>query len=52
VLLGPSERCGVFEAGAELMPVLIGQRDHAADHGQSHPARLFTGLLDNLDNTT
>ena len=46
------ERCGFFETGAEFVPVLIRQRDHATDHGQSDRARLFTGLLDNLDNTT
>jgi hypothetical protein len=46
------ERCGFFETGAEFVPVLIRQRDHAADHCQSDRARLFTGLLDNLDNNT
>ena len=46
------ERCGFFETGAEFVPVLLRQRDHAADHGQSDRARLFTGLLDNLDSTT
>lgn len=46
------ERCGFFETGAEFVPVLIRQRDHAADHGQPERARLFTGLLDNLDSTT
>lgn len=46
------ERCGFFETGTEFVPVLIRQRDHATDHGQSDRARLFTGLLDNLDSTT
>jgi hypothetical protein len=42
----------LLEAGAEFVPVLIRQRDHATDHGQLDRAGLFTGLLDNLDNTT
>ncbi|MDQ6784935.1 MAG: tyrosine-type recombinase/integrase [Actinomycetota bacterium] len=46
------ERCGFFETGTEFVPVLIRQRDHAADHDQPDRARLFTGLLDNLDNAT
>lgn len=46
------ERCGFFETGPEFVPVLIRQRDHAADHNQPDRANLFTGLLDNLDNTT
>jgi hypothetical protein len=45
------ERCGFFETGTEFVPVLIRQRDHATDHGQSDRASLFTGLLDNLDKT-
>lgn len=43
---------GFFETGAEFVFVLIRQRDHATDHGQSDRARLFTGPLDNLDSTT
>jgi integrase len=46
------ERCGFFETGTEFVPVLIRQRDHATDHGQPDRARLFTGLLDDLDRTT
>ena len=46
------ERCGFFETGVEFVPVLIRQRDHATDHVQADRARLFTGLLDNLDTTT
>jgi hypothetical protein len=46
------ERCGFFETGTEFVPVLIRQRDHATDHDQLDRARLFTGLLDNLDSTT
>ncbi len=36
---------------AEFVPVLIRQRNHAADHDQGERARLFTNLLDNLDTT-
>ncbi len=43
------ERCGFFDTGAEFVPVLIRQRDHAADRDQDERARLFTNLLDNLD---
>ena len=46
------ERCGFFGTSAECVPVLIRQRDHATGHGQPDRARLLTGLLDNLDNTT
>ncbi len=46
------ERCGFFETTTEFVPVLIRQRDHAADHDQAERARLFTNLLDNLDTTT
>jgi integrase len=46
------ERCGFFETSTEHVPVLIRQRDHAADHDQAERARLFTHLLDNLDTTT
>jgi len=45
------ERCGFFETDPEFVPVLIRQRDHAADHDQAERARLFTNLLDNLDTT-
>jgi integrase len=43
------ERCGFFETGTEFVPVLLRQRDHAADHGHEERARVFTNLLDNLD---
>ncbi len=46
------ERCGFFETGTEFVPVLIRQRDHATDHGQPDRARLFTGLLEDLDIAT
>lgn len=46
------ERCGFFETGAEFTPVLIRQRDHAADHDQDERTQLFTNLLDNLDTDT
>jgi len=45
------ERCGFFETGAEFVPILIRQRDHATDHDQTERAQLFTNLLDHLDTT-
>ena len=45
------ERCGFFETGPEFVPVLISQRNHATNHDQTERARLFTNLLDNLDNS-
>ena len=46
------ETCSYFATGPDFVPVLLRQRDHAADHGQPERARLFTGLLDDLDSTT
>jgi len=44
-----SERCGFFETGAEFVPILLRQRDHAADHGQAERADLFDGLLSGVE---
>lgn len=46
------ERCGFFETGPQFVTILTRQRDHATDHHQPDRAQLFTGILDNLDNTT
>jgi integrase len=43
------ERCGFFETGTEFVPVLLRQRDHAAEHGQAERADLFDGLLSGID---
>jgi site-specific recombinase XerD len=39
------ETCAYFRTGTEFLPVLIRQRDHAQDHGQTDRAALFDGLI-------
>ncbi len=39
------ETCAYFRTGTEFLPVLIRQRDHARDHGQTDRAALFDGLI-------
>jgi len=39
------ETCAYFKTGPEFVPVLLRQRDHALDSGQSERAALFDGLL-------
>ncbi len=39
------ETCAYFRTGTEFLPVLIRQRDHARDHGQTNRAALFDGLI-------
>jgi len=39
------ERCAFFRTGPEFVPVLLRQRDHASDHGQSDRAVLFESLV-------
>jgi hypothetical protein len=34
-----------FRPGTEFLPILVRQRDHARDHGQSEPTALFDGLI-------
>jgi site-specific recombinase XerD len=38
------ETCAYFRTGPEFVPVLLRQRDHAREHGQSDRASLFEGL--------
>jgi integrase len=45
------ERCGFFETGPQFVPILRKQRDHAADNDQHDRARLFTALLDGIDDS-
>jgi hypothetical protein len=40
------ETCAYFRTGAEFLPVLVRQRDHARDHGQADGAALFDRLID------
>ncbi|HTU38668.1 MAG TPA: site-specific integrase [Acidimicrobiales bacterium] len=39
------ETCAYFETGPEFVPVLLRQRDHAKDQGQTERARLFETLV-------
>ncbi len=44
------ERCGFFDTGPQFIPILRRQRDHATERDQHDRARIFTGLLDGIDN--
>jgi hypothetical protein len=39
------ETCAYFRTGTEFLPILVRQRDHARDHGQTDRAALFDGLI-------
>ena len=39
------ETCAYFRTGPEFVPVLLRQRDHARENGQSERAQLFDGLV-------
>ncbi len=39
------ETCAYFRTGTEFLPILVRQRDHARDHGQTDRAALFDGLV-------
>jgi hypothetical protein len=39
------ETCAYFRTGPEFVPVLLRQRDHARQHGQTDRAELFDNLL-------
>ena len=40
------ERCAYFKSGPEFVPVLLRQRDHAREHGQTDRAQLFESLVE------
>jgi site-specific recombinase XerD len=42
------ETCAYFRTGPEFAPVLLRQRDHARQHGQSERAELFDGLVNQV----
>jgi integrase len=44
------ERCGFFDTGPEFTPVLLRQRDHATERDQHDRVKLYTALLDSIDN--
>jgi site-specific recombinase XerD len=39
------ETCAYFRTGTQFLPILVRQRDHAHDHGQTDRAALFDGLI-------
>ena len=43
------ETCAYFRTGTEFLPVLVRQRDHARDHGQSGRAALSGGLIQHAE---
>jgi hypothetical protein len=43
------ETCTFFQTSIEFRPTLQRQRDHAADHDQTHRADLFERLLARID---
>jgi site-specific recombinase XerD len=43
------ETCTFFQTSIEFRPTLQRQRDHAADHNQTHRADLFDRLLSSID---
>jgi hypothetical protein len=45
------ETCTFFQTSIEFRPTLRRQRDHAADHDQTHRADLFDRLLTRIDET-
>ena len=42
------ETCAYFRTGPEFVPVLLRQRDHARQNGQSERAQLFEGLVNQI----
>jgi site-specific recombinase XerD len=46
------ETCAYFKTGPEFVPVLLRQRDHARDHGQTGRAAVFDRLLDHATEAT
>ena len=42
------ETCAYFRTGPEFVPVLIRQRDHAREHGQTDRATLFADLVNRV----
>jgi hypothetical protein len=45
------ETCAYFRTGTEFLPVLVRQRDHAQDHGQTERAELFSELIQKVEQT-
>lgn len=45
------ETCSYFRTSVEFKPILIRQRDHARQHGQTERAELFDGLITRAEET-
>ena len=43
------ETCAYFRTSTEFLPILIRQRDHAQDHGQTDRAELFTKIIQDAE---
>jgi len=43
------ETCAYFRTGAQFLPILTRQRDHAQQHGQPERAALFDGLIQRVE---
>jgi hypothetical protein len=46
------ETCAYFRTGPEFVPVLLRQRDHARQSGQSERAELFEDLVNQISETS
>jgi integrase len=46
------ETCAFFKTGPEFVPVLLRQRDHATQHGQTDRAALFDTLINQADRSS
>jgi site-specific recombinase XerD len=45
------ETCAYFRTSTEYLPILVRQRDHARDHGQTDRADLFSKIIQNVEQT-
>ncbi|MDT0264190.1 tyrosine-type recombinase/integrase [Jatrophihabitans lederbergiae] len=45
------ETCAYFRTSTQFLPILTRQRDHAADHGQTERAELFTKIIGQVDDS-
>jgi len=43
------ETCAYFRTGTEFLPILVRQRDHAQDHGQTDRAELFSKIIQSVE---
>jgi hypothetical protein len=43
------ETCSYFRTSSQFLPILTGQRDHAAERGQTDRAQLFDKIIGGLD---